>query len=178
MDDLLKNNQQISMIERLSGKITKEWDCFWFNDIDKKKEILNIFKYCIENLDKDNAFNEWGFTFDSAWINDQQQNEYQVVHQHTGKSMIGLASIIYLRVPDLGPEYTDTTVPHNGRTTLIANCGGMFTQSHYLITPKVGDIYVFNYDMKHCVYPFRGKGTRRSMSINVDIWPKKITGKK
>jgi len=177
MDDLLKNNKQVSMVNRLSGKITKEWDSIWFNDIDKEKEILKTFQYCIENLDKDNAFNDWSYDFDSAWINDQQQHEYQVVHQHTGKSMLGLASIIYLKVPDLGPEYTKTTSPHNGRTTLIGNGGGMFTQSHYLITPIVGDMYVFNYDMKHCVYPFVGNGTRRSMSINVDIWPKKLEGK-
>ena len=174
MDSLLETNKQVSMVDRLSGKITKEWDSIWFNDIDEKKEILKTFQYCIENLDKDNAFNDWSFTFDSAWINDQQQHEYQVVHQHTGRSMLGLASIIYLKVPDLGPEYTETTSPHNGRTTLIGNNGGMFTQSHYLITPIVGDMYVFNYDMKHCVYPFVGEGIRRSMSINVDIWPKKI----
>jgi len=177
MDDLLKNNKQVSMVNRLSGKITKEWDSIWFNDIDKEKEILKTFQYCIENLDKDNAFNDWSYDFDSAWINDQQQHEYQVVHQHTGKSMLGLASIIYLKVPDLGPEYTETTSPHNGRTTLIGNNGGIFTLSHYLITPVVGDMYIFNYDMKHCVYPFVGNGTRRSMSINVDIWPKKIEGK-
>jgi len=174
MDSLLETNKQVSMVDKLSGKITKEWDSIWFNDIDEKKEILKTFQYCIENLDKDNAFNDWSFTFDSAWINDQQQYEYQVVHQHTGRSMVGLASIIYLKVPDLGSEYTKTTLPHNGRTTLIGNIGGMFTQSNYLITPVVGDMYVFNYDMKHCVYPFVGNGIRRSMSINVDIWPKKI----
>tara|TARA_B100002019_G_C20998196_1_gene463947 strand:+ start:31 stop:642 length:612 start_codon:yes stop_codon:yes gene_type:complete len=174
MDDLLKNNKEVSMVHTLSAKITREWDSLWFNDIDEEKEILNRFQYCIENLDKDDAFHEWDYNFDSAWINDQQQHEYQIVHQHTGRSMLGLASIIYLKVPNLGPEYTETSSPHNGRTTLIGNIGGIFTHSHYLITPVVGDMYIFNYDMKHCVYPFVGNGIRRSMSINVDIWPKKI----
>tara|TARA_Y100000004_G_C8796134_1_gene361398 strand:+ start:66 stop:695 length:630 start_codon:yes stop_codon:yes gene_type:complete len=174
MDDLLKNNKQVSVVDTLSGKITKEWDSIWFADIDEKKEILNRFQYCIKNLDKDNNFHEWNYTLDSAWINDQQQHEYQGVHQHAGKSMLGLSSIIYLKVPDLGPEYTETSSPHNGRTTLIGNTGGIFTFSQYLITPVVGDMYIFNYDMKHCVYPFIGNGIRRSMSINVDIWPKKL----
>ena len=178
MDNLLKNNNQVSVVNTLSGKITSEWDSIWFIDVDKKNEILNIFKYCIENLDKDNTFNEWEFNFNSAWINDQKQHEYQVIHQHSGKSLLGLSSIIFLKVPVFGKEYTETTEPHNGRTSLIGNGGGIFTYSHRLITPKVGDMYIFNYDMKHCVYPFVGDGTRRSMSINADLWPKKVSSKR
>ena len=35
--------------------------------------------------------------------------------------------------------------------------------------PKVGDFYIFPYDVEHCVYPFKGEGNRRSMSINFDV---------
>ena len=39
MDNLLKNNNQVSVVNTLSGKITSEWDSIWFIDVDKKNEI-------------------------------------------------------------------------------------------------------------------------------------------
>ena len=38
-----------------------------------------------------------------------------------------------------------------------------------LVEPEVGDLYIFPYDIEHCVYPFKGTGMRRSMSINFDV---------
>ena len=35
---------------------------------------------------------------------------------------------------------------------------------------KIGDFYVFPYDMRHCVYPFNGtKEKRRTLVCNVDV---------
>tara|TARA_E500000331_G_scaffold106332_1_gene103104 strand:- start:572 stop:727 length:156 start_codon:yes stop_codon:yes gene_type:complete len=35
---------------------------------------------------------------------------------------------------------------------------------------KIGDFYVFPYDMRHCVYPFNStKEKRRTLVCNVDI---------
>ena len=105
----------------------------------------------------------------SAWVNDQYENEYQGVHTHSGKEDLGFSSIMYLKVPDFGKEITDTGDPLNGKTELIGNCGGIWNCPTHLITPKVGDFYIFPYDMQHLVYPFTGNGMRRSLVINVDI---------
>ena len=43
------------------------------------------------------------------------------------------------------------------------------SESNVKITPKVGDFYLFPHYMMHNVYPFKGKGERRSMSFNVSI---------
>ena len=45
----------------------------------------------------------------------------------------------------------------------------MFAINSYVIQPKVGDFYVFPYDLRHVVYPFVGSGIRRTMSINFDF---------
>ena len=105
----------------------------------------------------------------SAWINDQYENEYQGVHTHSGREDLGFSSIMYLKVPDFGKEITNTGHALNGRTELIGNCGGTWQVSTQLITPKVCDFYIFPYDMQHLVYPFTGDGMRRSLVINVDI---------
>ena len=34
---------------------------------------------------------------------------------------------------------------------------------------KIGDFYVFPYDMRHCVYPFNGPGMRRTLAANMDV---------
>ena len=34
---------------------------------------------------------------------------------------------------------------------------------------KILQFYIFPYDVEHCVYPFKGDGNRRSMSINFDV---------
>ena len=101
------------------------------------------FSYDIEEVD-----------LNSAWINDQYKNEYQGVHTHSGREDLGFSSILYLKVPDFGKEITDTGHACNGKTELIGNCGGTWSNPTHLITPKVGDFYIFPYDMQHLVYPF------------------------
>ena len=76
---------------------------------------------------------------------------------------------MYLKVPDFGKEITDTGEDLNGKTELIGNCGGIWSCATHLITPKVGDFYIFPYDMQHVVYPFTGDGMRRSIVFNFDI---------
>ena len=170
MDLEIKNKQTVSAIPILSGKIKGEYRTPWVLDIDKDNEIVDIVKNCLDNSNKDEVFNKVTFHGDNIWINDQLENEYQTVHKHSGHSITGVSTILYLRVPDLGPEFTHTDKPTNGRTTFIGNVGGQFVVDTVTIDPVVGDFYVFPYDMKHVVYPFRGNGVRRSLSANFDVF--------
>ncbi|HIA71042.1 TPA: hypothetical protein EYN98_34355 [Candidatus Poribacteria bacterium] len=45
----------------------------------------------------------------------------------------------------------------------------MFAQSS-IRRPVVGDIYLFPNWLEHMVYPFEGKGERRSVAFNVNFW--------
>ena len=38
------------------------------------------------------------------------------------------------------------------------------------IKPQVGNLFLFPSSLNHQVYPFRGKGERRSVSFNVDVF--------
>ena len=124
-----------------------------------------------------NAFVAHSVVIDNAWINDQVEGEYQVVHKHSGKSLIGFASIGYLKVPDFGEEYNNTSQPHNGRAMLLGNCQGQFTKKNIMLQPEVGDFYIFPYDLEHLVYPFRGDGMRRSLSVNYDVFHRHVPKK-
>ena len=109
----------------------------------------------------------------SAWINEMVEHEYNPLHLHMGKTETGLSSVLCLKRPsDYGVEIArkdDPVYDTNGRLELVGNGGGMFSYNQHKVDLEVGDLYVFPYDMKHCVYPFTGKGVRRTMSYNCDM---------
>jgi len=171
MDQEILQNKYINAVPFLSGKIKKEYKInHFFNNQEIAKGIFqNIVKYT-EMYNFDRAFYLKEIILDSAWINDQKEGEYQIIHKHSGQLSIGLSTIIFLKVPDFGEEYTHEEQPMNGRTSLVSNGGGLFNNSNITINPNVGDMYVFPYDVQHVVYPFKGNGTRRSMSLNIDLY--------
>ena len=109
----------------------------------------------------------------SAWINEMVEHEYNPLHIHMGRTEIGLSSVLCLKKPDgYGVEIArkdDPIYDTNGRLELAGNGGGMFGYNQHKVNLEVGDLYVFPYDMKHCVYPFTGKGVRRTLSYNCDM---------
>ena len=109
----------------------------------------------------------------SAWINEMVEHEYNPLHLHMGKTETGLSSVLCLKRPsDYGVEIArkdDPVYDTNGRLEFAGNGGGMFSYNQHKVDLEVGDLYVFPYDMKHCVYPFTGKGVRRTMSYNCDM---------
>jgi hypothetical protein len=170
MDNQIDEKKEISAVPYLSGKIKKEYDVLnFFNEQESFNEIFENIKIYAKNFTVDFDFNLKKIILHSAWINDQKEGEYQIVHKHSGNLLIGLSCIIFLKVPDFGEEYTHEKNPMNGRTTLISNSGGLFNKSNITLDPKVGDMYIFPYDIQHVVYPFRGNGLRRSMSLNIDL---------
>ena len=159
----------------MSAKIKNEYKINeWLPKIDDKKEILRAIEFSFNEICwLDTGFNCEKIQMENAWINDQKEGEYQVVHTHSGKIDTGFSTIIFLKIPNFGEEYTNTSEPHNGRTTIISNGGGIYSLSSYLIHPVVGDMFVFPYDIRHVVYPFKGNDIRRSLSINFDIYRNK-----
>jgi hypothetical protein len=58
----------------------------------------------------------------------------------------------------------------NGRLQIIGSANGQFAKTDYSPNMKIGDFYVFPYDMRHTVYPFNGtKEKRRTLVCNIDI---------
>jgi hypothetical protein len=106
----------------------------------------------------------------SAWINEMVEHEYNPFHHHTGKTEIGLSSVLCLKKPSgYGMEIAREDDPANGRLELVGNGGGMFGYNQHKVDLQVGDLYVFPYDIKHGVYPFTGNGVRRTLSYNCDM---------
>jgi hypothetical protein len=173
IDEEIKEKNFKSAVDQLSGKIKKEYDVtHFFKDplLDTENFFKRSFFSYINNFSIDNSFKINKIEIHSAWINDQIKNEYQIVHRHSGNLLIGLSCILFLKVPDFGPEFTHSDDPKNGRTTLMCNGGGQFCVSNITFTPKEGEMLIFPYDVLHVVYPFNSEGIRRSLSINLDLY--------
>ena len=168
----ISNNSDTAKVPRMDSVSTCKQEfriTDWITEVDLNQEIQKCVTDAYNRCTVDDSFELQDITIHDCWITDQKQNEFQVVHKHSGYSQIGLSAVLYLEVPDFGEENAETEIPHNGRLTMIGNGAGLFTTKTYLIEPKVGDFYIFPYDVEHCVYPFKGEGNRRSMSINFDV---------
>ena len=154
----------------LVGKIKNEYHFIeYITECDTDNEIKNCINRVVDESPQDYSYEIEEVDMQSCWVNDMYEGEYQGVHTHSGREDLGFSSILYLKVPDFGEEITDTGEPLNGKTELIGNCGGTWSSPTQLLTPKVGDFYIFPYDMQHLVYPFTGNGMRRSLVMNFDI---------
>ena len=114
-----------------------------------------------------NNYEQW--RLESAWFNDQIDNEYNPSHNHSGV----ISGVLYLKIPEyLSPRKNKHT---DGAITFLGNSGpndGLFTVPQFSILPKERDIFIFPSSLRHEVYPFRtenGQGIRRSLSFNIHL---------
>ena len=107
----------------------------------------------------------------SIWVNEMKANEYNPVHIHQGMLYTGLSSVMIMKLPkEYGIEYSSPDKPMNGRLQIIGAAAGQFAKTDYSPNMKIGDFYIFPYDMRHCVYPFNTtKEKRRTLVCNMDV---------
>ena len=170
----------------LAGKIKDEFTLYHNEMDDSSKNFNNVSK---ESLDwfQDQFQDYLGVVekksvtirLSSIWVNEMYANEYNPIHTHSSKfSRIGLSSVMILKLPsNYGKEYSRPDNPLNGQLQFVGSGGGQFAFTDFRPEVKVGDFYVFPYDMRHTVYPFNTtKEHRRTLAANVDVFytPPKI----
>ncbi len=99
-----------------------------------------------------------------------EAHEYNPVHIHQGALFTGVAAVMVLKIPqNMGVEYSAKDSPLNGQLQILGSSSGHFAKCDYSPQLRERDLYIFPYDMRHCVYPFNGNGFRRTMPCNVDV---------
>ena len=165
--------------KQLAGKILDEVSLFYAGPTNKKMHAHNyvsedLFKWFYSIFDhylKWNRVKESHMKIDSIWVNDMKAGDYNPVHVHQGRIFTGLSSVMILKLPkDFGPERTRPDMPMNGQLQIMGNVAGQFATTDYSPNVKIGDFYVFPYDIRHVVYPFSNKKEkRRTLVCNVDV---------
>ena len=184
-DLALEDENKKSYNDKLAGEIENEWEIPDYENLATAIDLPNIsltyFKvFASQNYEETEGDNTNVFQnvavfaqnleksgLNSAWFNDQRDNEYNPIHNHTGI----LSGVLYLKIPEYLPsrktEDTDGAISFVGTES---KTDGIMTNSTLTISPKVGDLFLFASSLKHQVYPFRtvdGKGIRRSLSFNI-----------
>jgi len=164
--------------KQLAGKIPDEVSLF-FDGVTTKmhkhsfvsKDILKWFYGIFEHYLKWNKTQQFNMSINSIWVNEMKAGDYNPVHVHQGKLFTGLSSVMILKLPkDMGPEIARPDQPMNGQLQILGSAAGQFVTADYSPRMKIGDFYVFPYDMRHVVYPFTNKKEkRRTLSCNCDV---------
>jgi len=165
--------------KQLAGKIPDEVSMFYdgkdtskmhrhnFVSEDILKWFYSAFNYYLEC----NKIQEYHMNINSIWVNEMKAGDYNPVHIHQGKLYTGLSSVMILKLPkDYGPELTHPEQPMNGRLQILGNVAGQFATTDYSPRVKIGDFFIFPYDIRHVVYPFSNKkARRRTLVCNCDV---------
>ena len=164
--------------KQLVGKIEKEHSLFFDgppNDKMTKHNLLpqNVLQWFYEKFTHYLEWNkvvDYKMHFNSVWVNQMFEHEYNPVHVHQGTLYTGLSSVMILKLPkSFGVEYSAADAPQNGRLQILGSSSGMFANVDYQPDIKERDFYIFPYDMRHTVYPFNGPGMRRTLAANMDV---------
>ena len=165
--------------KQLAGKIPDEVSMFYDGkNTDKMhrhsfltQDILNWFYSVFKHYLEWNQTKEYTMGINSIWVNEMKAGDYNPAHTHQGKIFTGLSSVMFLKLPkDMGPEIARPDQPMNGQLQILGSASGQFVKSDYSPKMKIGDFYIFPYDMRHVVYPFTNKkAKRRTLVCNMDV---------
>ncbi|GGZ44952.1 putative 2OG-Fe(II) oxygenase [Asticcacaulis endophyticus] len=104
-----------------------------------------------------------------GWVNDMRAGDFNPVHYHQGCIY---SCVLFLKIPeDYEAEFQADKHRQNsvGCLQFIDSRTAVGTRNLFMVKPVVGEFYLWPSWMLHCVYPFRGVGIRRSMSINMAL---------
>ena len=128
---------------------------------------------------------------EDIWSVHSFQSEYNPIHSHNVETGYGLATVTYTKLPEsmkvhkpedearyneYGLFKDDLAGITDGYISLQAGpqknlqqLRNFETTQQVAVRPEVGLMVMFPIWMNHCVYPFKGKGERRSVASNLVI---------
>jgi hypothetical protein len=164
---------------QLVGKIEKEHSLFYHGQDQSKmknhnmlpRDVTNYFMEMFKHYLAFNKIRDYDLHLNSIWVNEMKQHEYNPAHIHRGMLFTGLSSVMILKLPSTyGREYSAGHIQQNGRLQILGAANGQFAKIDYQPPMDLRDFYIFPYDMRHCVYPFTGSETRRTLAANCDVF--------
>ena len=125
---------------------------------------------------KKKSNSSYSIDFVSGWIVRQFSGDFNPLHSHPNCQ---LASVGYIELPEWDREIKEDEMddyPRVGHLEITHGVPMQFSNTSMVIKPEVGDYYVFPSYLLHTVYPFKTKGERRSISINMIVQKKSPSG--
>ena len=99
----------------------------------------------------------------SAWIVNSIAGDFNPLHMHNGM----LSAAGWLKMPPSVEK--DEEREQAGLIEFMHGVPQSLVEFKYPVKPHVGQLFLFPAWLVHEVYPFRGKGIRRTLSFNLDV---------
>lgn len=123
-------------------------------------------------------------SIDSIWSVHSYAGDYNPIHSHSNDSFVGLATVLWTRVPQAISERTDSDQKNASGAAdgcLELHYGPSWTNDfrmfkvpqNKIMRPAEGQQILFPNWMEHAVYPFSCEGERRSVVANLNVFPVK-----
>ena len=146
--------------------VTKYWQTVLTNG--------NMWQYCDKKFEHGPHGFDYACKIVSAWTVHQFENECNPIHNH---SNCKISAVMHLKFPEkIEPPVKDHTGGLDGNLIFT----GMGGADEWCTSPvmnckaaNVGWLHMFPASLGHSVYPFKGKGERRSLAFNADVISKK-----
>ena len=171
----LQNLKKICLKDKTKDSrknLTGDFDHQYTIDIKKFDEILK--NYLTEYYQ---CFQHWynkkiiNFKTVAAWVNFMKEGDFNPLHVHDSD----LSCVLYLDVPlklkEENKKYKGTDKDGGpGSINFTFHAGNeKFNICNKNYFPKTGDFFIFPAHLLHCVFPFKSKVERTSVSANFKI---------
>ena len=123
---------------------------------------------------------------DEVWSVHSFEGDYNPIHDHGTKTIMGISTTAWTKVPQQILDQPAAGSPQYSKYNDSGACDGYlaFTYGRNQIMdverlrppqstevqPQVGRLFVFPAWLQHMVYPFFGKGERRTVASNLNCW--------
>ena len=123
---------------------------------------------------------------DETWSVHSYDGDYNPIHDHGTKTLMGISTTAWTKVPSqIGKKATANSPTYSlynesghsdgciafqyGQVSVIDGDRLKPAQS-FIMTPEVGKLLIFPSWLQHMVYPFKGKGERRTIASNLNCF--------
>jgi len=192
MDEYRKDKNKESLAKTLVGQIDKG-EQLLLDHNDKRMVEYNNF-ICSLGAEYINHFAASGNSvkgfkqvqIDETWSVHSYDGDYNPIHDHGTKTLMGISTTAWTKVPpQIGAKATANSPTYSlynesghsdgciafqyGQVSVIDSERLKPAQS-FVMTPEVGKLLLFPSWLQHMVYPFKGKGERRTIASNLNCW--------
>ena len=130
---------------------------------------------------------------DDTWSVHSYDGDYNPMHDHGTKTIMGISTTAWTKVPpQIGEKAIANTPTYSlynesghsdgciafqyGRVSVL-DSERLAPAQAFVMTPEVGKLLIFPSWLQHMVYPFKGKGERRTIASNLNCWDVTVENK-
>jgi hypothetical protein len=193
LDDLLKQKDREDQSGTLVGQIHRGEQL----NMDSEHELLQEYCQFVTDLGAsyvNTVLSQTGnplkkqrqVVIDEVWSVHSFEGDYNPIHDHGTKTIMGISTTAWTKVPQQildqptagSPQYSkyndsgacDGFLAFNYGRNQIMDVERLRPPQSAEVQPQVGRLFVFPAWLQHMVYPFFGKGERRTVASNLNCW--------